>query len=198
MEALKLDGVEVLGASVQAIVAGFQDASTLVSRLLLEQGMGKAGPNGKVIIEPETWYPANRMLSAFRQVAEEVGGGVQFQIGLKVPENAKFPPSVKDTETALASIDIAYHMNHRQAGKPMFDPASGKMAEGIGHYLHTRVAGKNESVVVCDNPYPCDFDRGLITAMARRFQTAAFVLHDDTKPCRKKGGAACTYLVRWF
>jgi len=198
VEALKLEGVEVLGASVQAIVAGFQEASTLASRLLLEQGMGKPGPNGKVTIEPDAWYPASRMLSTFRQVAEEVGSVVQFQIGLKVPENAMFPPSVKDIESAMGAIDIAYHMNHRRNGKPLFDPATGKMQEGIGHYKHARVQGKNEIHVVCDNPYPCDFDRGLVTAMARKFQANAFVLHDDSKPCRKKGAASCTYLVRWL
>ncbi len=198
MQNLSFEGVEVLGASLGAMLAGFQTATTLASKIMLEEGIGQAGPDGKVTIDPNAWIPAEKGLRAFREIAQNVGPSVQFQIGLKIPENAKFPPSVKDLESALAAIDIAYHMNHRKNGKTLFDPATGKITEGIGHYKSERVPGKNESITVCDNPYPCEFDRGLITAMAKKFQPNAFIFHDDKKPCRGKGGASCTYQVKWL
>jgi hypothetical protein len=50
---------------------------------------------------------------------------------------------------------------------------------------------------VCDNPYPCAFDRGIITAMAQGFELQAKVVHDDAKPCRKQGAESCTYIASW-
>jgi hypothetical protein len=180
------------------MLAGFMDATTLASKLILAEGIGQAGPDGKAVIDPNTWFPAPKALKAFKEIAQNVGSSVQYQIGAKIPENAVFPPSVKDIESALAAIDVAYHMNHRKNGKPLFDPATGKMTDGIGHYSSKRVPGKNEIITVCDNPYPCEFDRGLITAMAKKFQANVFVFHDDKAPCRTKGGVSCTYHVKWI
>ena len=82
----------------------------------------------------------------------------------------------------------------------MFDPSSGDMLEGIGHYGYEK-AGETSAVMTCGNPYPCDFDRGIIDAMARAFKPADSlfikVRHDDTQPCRKNGADACTYRVQW-
>ena len=52
----------------------------------------------------------------------------------------------------------------------------------------------------CRNPYPCDFDQGLIDAMVRRFAPAGSVpkvTHDASKPCRNKQGDSCTFLISW-
>ena len=78
----------------------------------------------------------------------------------------------------------------------MFDPATGMMLEGIGHYT-AQPAGDRKIVCIAENPYPCDFDRGLITAMAARFERGARVIHDDTAPCRKKGADSCKFLISW-
>ena len=79
----------------------------------------------------------------------------------------------------------------------MFDINTKAMLEGIGHYGFEKVANEAKIVSVCENPYPCDFDRGIITAMARRLAKQALVTHDDTKPCRKLEGDSCTYVVTW-
>jgi hypothetical protein len=53
---------------------------------------------------------------------------------------------------------------------------------------------------VCRNPYPCDFDYGLIYSMGRRFcqKNAQFtVYHDAELGCRKKGANSCTYHMIW-
>lgn len=56
-------------------------------------------------------------------------------------------------------------------------------------------------MMTCDNPYPCDFDHGIISAMARRFQPkdslVVHVEHMDSEPCRKQGADSCSYLVEW-
>ena len=69
----------------------------------------------------------------------------------------------------------------------------------IGHYNH-KSYGPNKATIECANPYPCDFDRGIIEAMATRFKPNGAIVkvqHDASKPCRKNGADSCTYQVSW-
>ncbi len=94
-------------------------------------------------------------------------------------------------------MDIAYHLNHRKNGAPMFDPATGTMLDGIGHYKTEFLEKERRAIVVCEEPYPCEFDRGLVAALAARFEPMAKTAHDNDAPCRKKGESSCTYVVSW-
>lgn len=190
-------GIDVHGRSLQAIIAAFETYPSLVQNILLKYGIGTRGPDKRVVIDTEKWYPQDAWLAAFEAIATAVGPFSLFGIGQHVPKHAQFPPSITDINSALESIDIAYHMNHRKKGRVMFDPRTGAKMEGIGHYDCRPVPGETKIVCVCENPYPCDFDRGVITAMANRFQVRANTTHDDTQPCRKKGGRSCTYVVKW-
>lgn len=184
--------VEVNGQTVFSVVDGMGVAKEMAIRVLEDNNI----QNPK---EGE-WYLQQEWLNAFKQIAEKIGHNTLFSIGKKIPENADFPPEINSIEKALAAIDVAYHMNHRLEGKLMFDPATGTMIEGIGHYGFKKV-GVNKIDMKCDNPYPCDFDRGIIEAMARRFRpdNAIFVDvdHDENEECRQKGGQSCTYHVTW-
>jgi hypothetical protein len=55
--------------------------------------------------------------------------------------------------------------------------------------------------MVCTNPYPCEFDRGLIDATALRFLPSGVgdirVTHEASDHCRKTGDDFCTYRVDW-
>lgn len=198
MKTWSLAGVEVLGQALHSYVDGFQEASTLATRILLNEGIGQPGPDGKVQIDPQAWYPVEKNLKAMHEIGQVVGEIMQYEVGLKAPANAALPPSVTDVHGALRAIDAAYHMNHRKGGKALFDPATGQKRDGgIGHYDYQPIPGKKEGLMVCDSPYPCPFDHGLITAMGRRIQTGVWVFHADGKPCRKNGGDSCTYVIKW-
>jgi len=190
-------GIEVNGQTVWAIVDGFRAFKVMASQLLLDEKIGERGPNKVVVVRPDGWYPQEAWLRVFREIGTRVGEAVLYQIGTVIPRNAKFPPWVQDVHSAVKSIDIAYHMNHRKGGKEMFDPATGKMLEGIGHYGYEGDPKEKRLVSVCRNPYPCMFDWGIITTMARRFAPVAQVVHDDSKPCRRGGADNCTYVVTW-
>jgi hypothetical protein len=99
---------------------------------------------------------------------------------------------------ALASIDVAYHLNHRIGGRVLYDAASGATRDGIGHYAF-RDEGPRAALVVCDNPYPCAFDRGIVQAVAERFCAAGDrVAVEHLLPgCRRTGDGACRYRVSW-
>jgi len=169
--------VEVNGETVLSVVAG----------------MGSFGPHALKIlaaagIESPTaghWYKQQAWLDAFEKIAQSIGDRTLHQIGLQIPQSAKFPPQIDSLDKALASIDTAYHMNHR--GGP------------IGSYTW-RSSGKSSGVMVCQNPYPCDFDRGIVEATTKRFKPAGAivqVVHEGAQPCRKKGGNSCTFTVSW-
>jgi hypothetical protein len=189
-------GVEVFGASVGAFVDAFKLFPSVMLKCLVKHGIGTM-VKGNVEIDKSRWYPQENWLAAWEEIATTVGGRACYQIGRQVPRHAVFPPSVTDVHAAVASIDVAYHMNHRKDGKVMFDPASGQMLKGIGNYGYKPAAGERRITAVCENPYPCDFDRGLVTEVATKFEKQARVAHDDGAPCRSKGADSCTYVVSW-
>jgi hypothetical protein len=189
--------IEVNGQTVYAIVDGFKDFKSLAFKHLSAASVGDVDKDGSVKIKLNSWYSQEAWLKAFESISQVISSSVIYQIGLAIPKNAKFPPWVKDIESAIQSIDIAYHMNHRKNGKELFDPANGVMSEGIGHYGYQKIDGKNMILSVCNNPYPCDFDIGILTCMSQKYQPKAVVKHDDSKPCRKNGHDSCTYIIAY-
>jgi hypothetical protein len=187
--------IEVNGESLGATVDAFRQYPSIVSKYLLQYEVVEKSAK-PLNIDRNAWYPLDKWLAAYAAIAKEVGLNSLYTIGKKIPENAAFPAHISDIYVALGSIDIAYHMNHRKAGVVMFDPQTGMMLEGIGHYAY-RLEEEQRAVLVCENPYPCEFDRGIITAMATRFAPTSRTVHDNDAPCRKKGGSSCTYIVWW-
>jgi len=190
-------GVEVFGACVGAFVEAFRVFPSVLLKRLVRYGIGKTGKNNDIVIDYQAWYPQEAWLSAWEEIANEVGPRACYQIGRQAPRTAVFPPSINDMYTCIASVDVAYHMNHRKGGKVMFDPATGQKLKGIGSYGYKPIQGERRIVSVCENPYPCDFDRGLLAEMAAKFEKNGRVTHDDSAPCRKQGASSCTYNVTW-
>lgn len=190
-------GIEVSGASLSAIVDGFRKYPTVAMKYLARYGLVKNTAGKQPEIDRNGWYSLENWLAAYEGIAKEIGVNSLYAIGKSIPEAAVFPPEVNDIYSCLASIDIVYHMNHRKNGVVMFNPETGQMLEGIGHYRSQPVPNEKRIIFVGENPYPCDFDRGLVTAMAARFEPQAITTHDNDAPCRKKGADSCTYIVRW-
>ncbi len=188
----KNSDVEVNGQTVLSIANGMGTMKNMGLKILSDNNI--TDPT------PANWYPQQDWLNAFKQISENVGANTLFSIGKSIPENAEFPPDIDSIDKALAAIDVAYHMNHRLNGQPLFNPQTGQMQEGIGHYQCNKISD-NKAEITCDNPYPCDFDRGIIEAMAKRFKPSSSfrvtVDHDDTKGCRKKESNSCCYIVTW-
>jgi hypothetical protein len=187
------EGIEVNGQTINSVLEGLYSIRFVLDKFFVEAGYPKAGE-----IDPTQWYSQQQWLDIFRIISEKIGSKAMFKIGKKIPENAEFPPEIDNIEIALSSIDIAYHMNHRtNEGQILFDIKNGKMYEGIGHYWYKKIKNKNKIIMKCENPYDCDFDRGIITAMANKFNPTAKVVHDDSNECRKYGKNSCTYIVEW-
>jgi hypothetical protein len=171
-------GVEVNGETVLSVVAGLGGFEAVARKILADNGI--ADP------QPGKWYPQQAWLDSFKAIATKVGPSSLFSIGKAIPDQAQWPPQVTDLDSALPSIDMAYHMNHRGGD--------------IGTYGYEST-GPKTARMVCRNPYPCEFDRGIVTSVARRFKPKGVVVvdvtHDMTAPCRGNGADSCTYLVSW-
>lgn len=182
--------VEVNGETVLSVVAGMGAFKANALKILKDNGIDnpKAGQ----------WYPQQDWLDAFKEISEKIGNNTLKMIGAAIPASAQWPPQVTDINAALGSIDIAYHMNHRINGKPLFDPKTGKISEGIGHYAFEKT-GDRSAKVVCENPYPCPFDKGLVEAAAKKFAKKGeiVVVEEKSTKCRNDGGKSCTYIVKW-
>lgn len=172
--------VQVLGQTLLSIVTavptGQDDRREILSK------------NGITNPEPDKWYSQEAYLNAFKEIANNIGPSTLFAIGKAIPENAKFPPQIDTLEKALNAIDMAYKMNHRGGD--------------IGYYKVISFDAKQKiAVVECLNPYPSEFDRGLLTTMLRRFKPSGSIKYDvalDTdKPSRIAGADSCTFKITW-
>lgn len=169
--------VEVNGETIRSVVEGMGIAKELGLKFLSDEGIEDP--------QPGQWYSQQAWLNVFRTITERIGQGTLFAIGKAIPENAQWPPEVDTIEKALASVDVAYHMNHR-GGE-------------IGHYQFEQT-GPDSGKMICHNPYPSEFDRGIITAVVRKFApqgTLPVVKLDETAPTRKQGANSCTFLITW-
>ncbi|MEO1054139.1 MAG: hypothetical protein AAFX87_26105 [Bacteroidota bacterium] len=169
--------VEVNGETVLTTINSFPNfMRTMALKMLQECGINDP--------QPESWYCQKAWLNSFREIAKKYGGHTLFEIGKKIPANAKFPPQIDNIEKALASIDVAYNMNHRNGD--------------IGFYKMVYHDRTNKTIKMhCKNPYPCDFDRGIITTMARKFEKSVSVELDRSKPSRNEGADDSWYIVSY-
>jgi hypothetical protein len=190
-------GIEVNGESLGATIDAFRQYPGIVTKYLVQYGLVKVVNGKPEAIDRTNWYPFDKWLASYNAIAKDVGLNSLYTIGKKIPENAAFPPHLNEIRGALSSLDIAYHLNHRKNGVLMFNPETGVMLEGIGHIRTELSETERKATVVCEQPYPCEFDRGLVTAFATRFEPMAKTVHDNAAPCRKKGGASCSFVVTW-
>jgi hypothetical protein len=167
--------VEVNGTTVMSIIAGMGETARPI-----------LSAHGFDDVQRDEWYSQQAWLDAFREIAQMRSKTCDLvSIGMAIPQNANFPPDIDSIVSALQAIDVAYHMNHR-GGE-------------IGSYTAS-VIGDRQVDLVCQNPYPCEFDYGIIYGMARRFcpkDAHVQIRHDSDAPCRQKGAESCTYHVTW-
>ena len=163
--------VQVIGQVLQAWVEG---THARIVPVLARHGISYPQENA--------WYAQTTALNVLREFARTED---LVAMGKQIINFAIFPPGLATVEEALHAINEAYHMNHR-GGE-------------IGYY-HTRMQAPRHIVVTCKNPYPCDFDYGIILGMAQRFlprSNTLTVKHDKAAGCRKEGENICVYHVTW-
>lgn len=176
----KEKGVEVNGRTVLTVVKGLED----IEKEFRDKALKILAENGIEDPEPGEWYPQKAWLEAFRAINEELDETALWNIGKQIPHNAKWPDDVTTPEEGLNSIDKAYHMNHRKGE--------------IGNYAFEKT-GEGEGKMVCDNPYPCKFDKGICMGIVEKFgdYTTFLSIDEDEDYCRMDGDEKDVYQLSW-
>jgi len=168
---------EVFGKAVKSILAGMMAIQSRAERMLAANGINP-------LIEDQ-WYPIEGVLKTFSDVQRQIGPHTVRSIGRKCIGVAEMPV-FRTLDDALRGLGAAYMMNHRGD-------------TNIGGY-HYSAETARRGRMTCDNPYPCEFDEGLIDAVLERFRPSdAFIIRFDHDPgtCRTRGDKHCTYNIAW-
>ncbi|MEA1951985.1 MAG: hypothetical protein U9N87_11410 [Planctomycetota bacterium] len=171
-------GVEVSGHIALAMIKGMAGIDKRYRHVLAEHELDD--PN------TDSWYPLVEVLGIFETLSAAAEPFVISDMGTRVGDDAQFPTEIDSVQEAFTQVNAFLRSGHRGAG--------------VGSYAFKKT-GDNSGTIVCTTPYPCDFDRGFIEAVARRFRPRdswdVTVVHEDSAPCRKRGGDCCTYFVQW-
>jgi len=176
--------VEVLGEVLMAFASGFpQEGRSFGIKILEKHGLSTP--------EPQKYYPLQSFLDAMKEISDTFSAQMLYRVGEQIALHAVLPPGIDDLEKCLGLIDTAYHMNHR----------GGEIGKYEYQFQGTE-GGLQRARMICNNPYPCAFDRGVIEGFAKRFKSSAsydvVVRHDDSAPCRRNGQDSCTYIISWL
>jgi len=178
----------------------FGSITPTASRILADHGLGQFSESGWFIPDVRPWWPMEPYVLALHALMAAVGPIRAIDIGKQCVSHVKLPPDpmMRNVHSALESLDIAYHLNHRRGEKLHFDAETREMVDDIGHYHYRGILETEHSAVMeCENPYPCDMDLGIILGFARRFEPRAVVEHAPGN-CRNEGADSCIYHVTWW
>ncbi len=165
--------VQVDGRTVLAVISGMMIPG-VGAALLAQEGLRD--------IQTDAWISQQAWLNVFRNISQRLGADTLYSVGYRIPYAAEFPSErMRDVPTALQSIDIAYHTAHR-GGE-------------IGCYEYSELDGGTHQIR-CVNPYPCDFDLGIISSLVERFRgSQQYSVGHAPGGCRKRGDAHCCYHI---
>lgn len=169
--------IEVKGELLKPVVEGMGVYRRKALQILLANGISD--------LSSERWYSQQSWLDALEEIVDIIGHEYLYVVGQKAQERAELPPDVNTIEKGLSAIDRVYRENHRGG-------------EAGAYEFHN--IGSTSAKVICRNPNPCHYDKGIIEAMATRLKpncTLPIVEHDENEPCRAKGDESCTYQIFW-
>lgn len=173
--------VEVHGQTILGVV---DEALSRFSDTYQDRAREALAEHGVEEPEPDEWYPQQAWLDTFRVIADDLEPHLLDRLGEQIPSVVDWPSGISGVEEGLRSIDDAYQLNHRGGD--------------IGYYRFEAVDDQSGEVI-CRNPYPCLFDRGLVRAVAQQYAPVeSFVFVEETgDQCRREGDNACSYTVYW-
>ncbi len=171
-------GIQVEGRVIGALIASVEIVRPEVQRILAVHDISSA--------RPRPWYPLEDILRCLADIQERVGLVTLRAIGQQVPRHTVYPPQLTTFPVALFNMNAAFQKNHQGPGD-------------IGGYHHEPVDGES-SRMRCDNPYPCEFNQGVLEGLHARFAPRGarrLRIEHDPSGCRSRGDASCLYHLKW-
>jgi len=124
------------------------------------------------------WYPVALLLAAVEAVAADGGKEALAAAGRHC--GTQLSTEAATVPDALAALDDAYRRHHRGAA---------------GGYAFRQI-GPDDGRIECATPYPCVFDRALVTCVAESAADGVVCLSEAGR-CRAAGEDRCTYELTW-
>src|SRR5262245_51676749 len=150
MGRMSLAGIEANSSGIKVLLSAFRIFPSILKRILVEKGIIEPGEDDARALTRDRWFPLESWLAVHDVILKEIGPTALLSLGERlVEENPNFPKGIKDVPSALYALDIAFHRSHRKLGRMMYDPATGNMLEGIGHYRSRVIPGEEKAEVTC-------------------------------------------------
>jgi hypothetical protein len=163
----------VSGGNILSMLAAMGPFRRRGEQILADFGIGE--------LDAERWYSLAAYVAALRAIGEKMGPNTLFQIGRQIPNHVMLPPGIDTFEKVLASFGMAFDLNHRGA-----QPGT----------ITYSLQGARAGTIVTGTPYPCDFDRGVISGFFQKLLGARVAVEPIVgAPCKARGGETCTYDV---
>ncbi|MEM9953922.1 MAG: hypothetical protein AAF846_20095 [Chloroflexota bacterium] len=165
-----------LGASIKSVFAAM---GSRVEPILEKNNLAN--------VESDKWYPQQDYLNVYNDLEADDSSVMSdlVSIGMKILDEAQFPPDIDNIEKALLSMDAYYKLNNR-------DAYGGWQVE----------IDEKSATCTSTTPFPTDLEYGILYAMARRFagqgkHVAVKYQNTVIRNQRKGHDAPCVYLVTW-
>lgn len=167
-------GAEIIGQALLYFgsVLGMDDAA--LGPYLKKHGLDH--------LVPDQWYPHQACLDLLKELDE-----LDYFHGIALGVNAIaiFSPPQPSMEIAFQSMDISYFRAHR----------------GVSSGYRYEMTGPRSAKVICNNPYPSDFDYAIVYSTVKNSlpadSTTFTVVRDDSVQNRTNGGDTDVFLVAW-
>ncbi|MDC0712895.1 hypothetical protein POL68_30820 [Stigmatella sp. ncwal1] len=173
-----ISSVEVMGNTARTLfgVVGLLEQET--RRIITAHGIPA--------LAQQAWYPLQKLLLCLNDIRSHIGPYTVHALGRHTARHITFAPSVDSFGESLFSLNEVYRMHHRGSGE-------------IGGFHYQPQSGRSAHVR-CDNPYPCEFDQGLLESLFELFPPPeSFRLRVTHAPasCRSKAADTCVYHLQW-
>lgn len=139
-------------------------------------------------VVPDQWYNLQKVLNTLKEIEENFGHHLLFNVGRQAAIRAPVPPEIKTLKQCLSVINATFAKFHRGGQVGGYAVREEQTPEGFTRFM-----------VEASTPYPCSLTRGYLEGYGHRFKTPeindVLLRHDETLPCRRTGGKTCTYII---
>lgn len=185
-------GIEISGAEIARWLAAFGQTQRVAHTYLVNAGIGERAGD-EYTLDPAGWYPQKGWLRALEKVCLLLEEGGTFELGQKMADGPG--PQEQSLVAAVEALDLRRHQHHRKGEKPLVGE-KGELLDGVGKHA-VRDSSEFVATFQSNTPEPCFYELGLLSALAKRFDAGATLVHDPSRGCRRTGDGSCTYRVEW-
>ena len=163
----------VRGANVKATLEALREAPAFSDRLIERHGLQRDA------LTAEVFVPVQRWLNALRDIQSQVGESALRETGIRLVQNAEFPPNYLTVESILLALNDIYYVNHR----------------GDVGYYKAEQHPDGTVTIACATPYPRNFERGLIEGICRNRRAGGTIYCVEYEEAMPGGEFTCTLTV---